>query len=190
MCLGFSKLLGTVSCVKYVSTYLGYIIKKKRGSEKDLFDDDYAIFFPDFVHKDICGGYSSELHQQVDAIQMGIHNICHYKEVDKNYTGCNMKTTKLLDCALIGVCAVIRSNMVLYKETRNVLIWHVCPHPGPPSSTCRHFAKKLSWKRAIILIIIGRFYPKSNLTYILFYTVCHQVCEFTRDVRNELLIVL
>ena len=35
-----------------------------------------------------------------------------YKEVDKKYTGCNLKTTELLDCTLIGVCAVIRSNTV------------------------------------------------------------------------------
>ena len=47
-----------------------------------------------------------------DAIQMSTHNICLYKEVDKKYTGCNLKTTELLDCVLIGVCAVIRSNMV------------------------------------------------------------------------------
>ena len=39
---------------------------------------------------------------------MGTHNICLYKEVDKKYTGCNLKTAELLDCALIGVCAVIR----------------------------------------------------------------------------------
>ena len=44
---------------------------------------------------------------------MSTHKICLYKEVDKKYTGCNLKTTKLLDCALIGVCAVIRSNTVL-----------------------------------------------------------------------------
>ena len=44
---------------------------------------------------------------------MSTHNICLYKEVDKKYTGCNLKTTELLDCALIGVCAVIRSNTVL-----------------------------------------------------------------------------
>ena len=53
-----------------------------------------------------------ELHRQVDAIQMGTHNICLYKEVDKKYTGYNLKTMELLDCALIGVCAVIRSNTV------------------------------------------------------------------------------
>ena len=44
---------------------------------------------------------------------MGIHNISLYKEVDKKYTGCNLKTTELLDCTLIGVCAVIRSNTVI-----------------------------------------------------------------------------
>ena len=53
------------------------------------------------------------MHQQVDAIQMSIHNICLYKEVDKKDTGCNLKTVELLDCALIGVCAVIRLNMVI-----------------------------------------------------------------------------
>ena len=30
----------------------------------------------------------------------------------KKYTGCNLNATELLDCALIGVCAVIRSNTV------------------------------------------------------------------------------
>ena len=55
--------------------------------------------------------YPFELHQQNDAIQMGTHNICLYKEVGKKYTGCNLKTT---DCALaLGVCVVIRSNTVL-----------------------------------------------------------------------------
>ena len=48
-----------------------------------------------------------------DAIQMSTHNICLYEEVDKKYTGCNLKITELLDCALIGVCAVIRSNTVV-----------------------------------------------------------------------------
>ena len=52
------------------------------------------------------------MHRQVDAMEMGIHNVCLYKEVDKNYTGCNLKTTALLDCVLIGASAVIRSNTV------------------------------------------------------------------------------
>ena len=48
----------------------------------------------------------------VDAIQMGTHKIYLYKEADKKYTSCNLKTSEILDCALIGVCAVIRSNVV------------------------------------------------------------------------------
>ena len=46
---------------------------------------------------------------------MSTHNICLHKEVKKKYTGYNLKTTEFLDCALIGVCAVIRSNTVVYK---------------------------------------------------------------------------
>ena len=52
----------------------------------------------------------------VDAIQMSIHNICLYKEVKKKYTGCNLKTMEFLDCALIGVCAVIRLNTVTHQS--------------------------------------------------------------------------
>ena len=47
---------------------------------------------------------------------MGTHNICLYKEVGKKYTGYNLKTMELLDCALIGVCAVIRSNTVIKQS--------------------------------------------------------------------------
>ena len=43
---------------------------------------------------------------------MSTHNICLCTEVKKKYTGCNLKTTEFLDCALIGVCAVIRLNTV------------------------------------------------------------------------------
>ena len=72
----------------------------------------FFFFFFDFLYKIICCGYSFELHRQVNAVQMGIHHIYLYQEVDKKYTGCNLKTTKLLDCALIGVCEVIRLNTV------------------------------------------------------------------------------
>ena len=36
------------------------------------------------LYKGICCGYSFELHRQVDAIQMGTHNICRYKENHKD----------------------------------------------------------------------------------------------------------
>ena len=42
------------------------------------------------------------------------HMPSSYKEVDKKYTGCNLKNMELLDCVLLGVCAVIRSNTVLH----------------------------------------------------------------------------
>ena len=64
------------------------------------------------LYKGICCGYPFELHRLVDAIQMGSHNICLFKETDKKYTGCNLKTTELLDYALIGVCVVIMLNTV------------------------------------------------------------------------------
>ena len=74
------------------------------------------FFFSNFIYKGICCGYSFELHRQVGAIQTSTHNVCLYKEVKKKYTGCNLKTTEFLDCALIGVCAVIRSNTVLGRS--------------------------------------------------------------------------
>ena len=62
----------------------------------------------------------------VGAIQMPTKNICLYKEVDQKYTGCNLKTTKLLDYALIGVCAVIRSIMVV-KGSMSHLVLTIAP---------------------------------------------------------------
>ena len=76
--------------------------------------------FSDFLYKSICCGYSFELHRQVDAVQMDTHNICPYK-VNKKYTGCNLEITDLLDCALIGVCAVIKANTVI-KDTCTIYV--------------------------------------------------------------------
>ena len=62
--------------------------KSKTRSANDLFNHAYAMFCgffsSDFLSKSICCGYSFELHRQVDAIQMGTHYICLYKEVGKN----------------------------------------------------------------------------------------------------------
>ena len=38
------------------------------------------------------------------------------------YTGCYLKTTELLDYALIGICAVIRSNTVYEIAQDKVLL--------------------------------------------------------------------
>ena len=77
----------------------------------------FVFFSSDLLCKNICCGYTFELHRQVNAIQMGTHNICLYKEVDKKYTGCNLMTTEFLDSVLTGVCAVIRSNMVYVSSS-------------------------------------------------------------------------
>ena len=80
-----------------------------KRSANDLCNDAYVIFLcvfsSDFLYTGICYEYSFELHRQVDVIQMGTHNLCLYEEVDKKYTGCNLKTTELLDCAYRGMCS-------------------------------------------------------------------------------------
>ena len=54
---------------------------------------------------------------------MGTHNICLFIEVHKKCTGCNLKTTELLDCALTGVCAVIRSKYGTFPVEKKFLNW-------------------------------------------------------------------
>ena len=56
----------------------------------------------------------------VNAIQIGADNICLYKEVYKKYTGFNLKTSELLDCALIGVCVVIKLNRAFFIEKNHL----------------------------------------------------------------------
>ena len=58
---------------------------------------------------------------------MSTNNICFYKETDKKYTSCNWMTTKSLDCALIRVRAVIRSNTVITVFTLTLTPFHTCP---------------------------------------------------------------
>ena len=62
--------------VKYVKGTL------KQRSVKDLSNDAYAMLlcFLFFLNKSIWCGYSFQLHRQVDAIQMGTHNICFIKK--------------------------------------------------------------------------------------------------------------
>ena len=71
-------------------------------SARDLSNDAMFACFSDFLYKSICCWYSFELHRLI-IIQMGTHNICLYKDVDKKYTGCNLKTMASLDCAVRGV---------------------------------------------------------------------------------------
>ena len=100
--------------VKYASTYSEYTIKRR--TQKDLFDDDY-VMFSDFLYKAYVVG--THMNCIDNAIQTSTHNIGLYKEVKKMYTDCSLKTTELLDCTLIGVCAVIRSNTVYIEKSKS-----------------------------------------------------------------------
>ena len=116
MCLGFSKLLEKF-LVKYVSTYTKGTLKKKR-SEKGLYNDAYAmfvcVFFIFFIRTYI---YVVDTHlnciNKLMLFKWVPATYTYYKEVDKKYTGYNLKTTELLDCMLTGVCAIIRSTTVV-----------------------------------------------------------------------------
>ena len=72
---------------------------------------------------------------------MSTHNICLYKEVDKKYTGCNLKTAELLDCALIGVCVVISSNTVC--GTKTALVDMFCKGATEPLIQLAAYIQKL-----------------------------------------------
>ena len=72
---------------------------------KDLPNDAFFLIF--FIKAYIVGTHLNRINKSMQL------NMRLYKEADKKYTGCNLKTMELLDCALIGVCAVIRSNMVI-----------------------------------------------------------------------------
>ena len=51
----------------------------------------------------------------LNCYDLSTNNRLFYKEADK-INGCNLQTSELLDCALIGVCAVIRSNAVFEQK--------------------------------------------------------------------------
>ena len=70
---------------------------------------------------------------------MGTHNIYLYKEADKKYTSCNLRIIELLDCALIGVCAVIKSNTV----HESVNLSHTSKHYGNLYFEGKIFVKNL-----------------------------------------------
>ena len=94
----------------------------KKRSTKDLCNVFVCVFFflrSVFIKAYVMGTHLNcmdKLH--VNTIPMGIHIICLYKEIDKKYTGFKLKAMERLDCALLGVCAVIRSNMVVIMRPK------------------------------------------------------------------------
>ena len=104
--------------VKYVPTYTkGTLEKKKKKDQRRTHQmmPMQCFFFSFFL--------TFFLKAYVDAVQMVTCNICLYKEVNKNNTGCYLKATELLDCALIWVCAVIRWIIVFVKWENNVVFF-------------------------------------------------------------------
>ena len=79
-----------------------------RGLHERIINDVYVIFVSDSLYKSICCWVLIWI---VEAIQMSTTTYAFIKSRYK-YVGCNLKTTKLLECGPIGVCAVIRSNTV------------------------------------------------------------------------------
>ena len=76
----------------YLSILRVHFKKISKGLIKRCLCNIFELFFlSDFLYKRICCGYAFELHRQVDAIQMGTHNIWLYKEVDEKYTNYNLK---------------------------------------------------------------------------------------------------
>ena len=81
-----------------------------KRSEKDLFDDDYAIFLIFFIKAYVVGTHLNCIDKSMQ-FKWEPTTYAFIKKINKKYTGCN-KTTEFHECALIGVCAVIRSNTV------------------------------------------------------------------------------
>ena len=86
---------------------------KRKESASVSSNDAYAIF--------LCCFFFVILF--IKAYVVGTHLNCINKSMQfwvpttfafKKYTGCNLKTIELLDCVLIGVCAVIRPNTVIF----------------------------------------------------------------------------
>ena len=71
--------------------------------------------------------FFSEFQNSMKTYVVGTHLNCidksmQFKWVQK-YTGCNLKTMKFLDCALIGVCAVIKWNTVGQYFGKNFILF-------------------------------------------------------------------
>ena len=105
--LGFQKILGKL-VVKYKKVCL------KTRSINDVSNGVYAMFLCFFFFL-----FSLWKHMLWVLIWIASTSWCNSNEYPQHMhiqevknTGCNLKTMKLLVCALIGICAVIRPNTV------------------------------------------------------------------------------
>ena len=87
------------------------------------------LFSSDFLYKSICCGYSFELHRQVDAIQMGTHNICLYnRQVDAIQMGTHniCLYNRQVDAIQMGthnICLYNRQVDAIQMGTHNICLY-------------------------------------------------------------------
>ena len=90
-------MLHCLTCQYNYRSFLGQVLEVLWGSGEwyDTLVIHHGPLFSDILCKSTCCGYSFKLHQQVDAIQAGTHNIhvCLYKEVDKSTLAVIWKNT-------------------------------------------------------------------------------------------------
>ena len=128
------------------------------------------MFLSDFLYKSICcGTVGTHLNCINDSVQMGTHNICLYKEVDKKYTGCDLKTEELLDYALIGLCAVISLNAIFILE----FLLGDSKMAESYSTSSLQLSQTVSTMYTFYFVLL---IWRSQLIWIC--TICHAVCEF------------
>ena len=193
MRLSFSKLLGTLSCDKICIYLLRIHYKKIR---KGLIWWWLCDFFSDFLFKSIYCGYSFELHRQVDAIQTSTHNICLYKEVKKKRTLAVIWRPRN-NCALIGVCAVIRSNTVSGSPSDlQLTMWSVAYSSSMPV-TC-NYHRFLFWEAYCEMESMNNelkiplqmedcnFYPHSSQNFFRVYRELYAPCKGWQWVASTL----
>ena len=103
--------------VNLISTYIEGTLKKR--SAKDLSNDAYAMFlwicFSECLYKNILWVL---IWIASNSNEYPLHIVLWRSR--QKYTSYNLETTELLDCALIGVRAVIRSSTVRIQCTTNI----------------------------------------------------------------------
>ena len=122
-----SKFISMNKCCRCNEGSLYFKERSAKDFMRSVFNDAYAIFFSDFLHKSMLWAHVWIASTLVEAIQMSAHmilwiigrgnsNECPQHAFMNNrikHASCDMNIQILFDCALIGACAVITPNTVL-----------------------------------------------------------------------------
>ena len=88
--------------------YLGYALKNYQRSTYQMMPMQCFCFFfflIFFIKAYVVGTHLNCIDKSMQF--KWVPTTYAFLKKNRKYTGCNLKTTELLDCALIGVCAVI-----------------------------------------------------------------------------------